>query len=348
MHMHYKKWIVILLMAVGVYACNKEQQANVVEPFSGFQKPDHFPLPVYDFANNPITKEGFELGRKLFYENKLSGNNTVSCGSCHIQTAAFTHHGHSVSHGIFDRLGVRNSPPIMNLAWSKTFMWDGGVFNLDLQPIAPITNHVEMEDSVEHVLSKLRQDSRYPPLFKKAYGREEITTARFLKALSQFMLMCVSSNSKYDSVMRHKSQFTTNEQSGYALFQQKCASCHAEPLFTDNSFRNNGLSISMVNDEGRYAITLNAADKYKFKVPSLRNLQYTPPYMHDGRLLTLEGVLDHYAGQVQNTLNLDPSLRQANGQLGIPLTTDEKANIISFLLTLSDKSFLTNKQLSEQ
>jgi cytochrome c peroxidase len=343
--MNKKYWCFIILFLTGVYACEKE----VIESFTGFQKPANFPTPVYHFSTNTVTKDGFELGRKLFYDPILSANNTISCGSCHIQTSAFTHHGHTVSHGIFDRQGTRNSPPIMNLAWNTSFMWDGGIVDLDLQSVAPITNHLEMDETMPNVLNKLRSSTQYPGLFKKAYGSEEITTVTFLKALSQFMAMCVSSNSKYDSVMRNEPGkfFTQEEQEGRQLVLQKCGACHTEPLFTDYSFRNNGLVPSMVNDEGRYLVTQIDSDKYKFKVPSLRNLSYTAPYMHDGRLLTLEAVLDHYSSQVQNTPNLDPLLNQS-GTPGIPLTTSEKTKVIVFLKTLNDKSFLFDKRFSEQ
>ena len=343
--MNRKYWLFITLFLAGIYACKKE----VFETFSGFQKPSNFPEPIYHFSTNTVTKDGFELGRKLFYETMLSANNTISCGSCHIQTAAFTHHGHTVSHGIFDRQGTRNAPPIMNLAWNTSFMWDGGIVDLDLQSIAPITNHLEMDETMPNVMNKLRNSSIYPALFKKAYGSEEITTTDFLKALSQFMAMCVSSNSKYDSVMRNEAgkKFTVDEQQGRLLVQQKCGACHQEPLFTDHSFRNNGITPSMVNDEGRYMVTQIDSDKYKFKVPTLRNLAYTAPYMHDGRLLTLDAVLEHYNSHVQNTPNLDP-LFQQGGTLGIPLTTDEKSRITAFLNTLNDKSFLFDKRFSEQ
>ena len=342
--MYRKQVLVMLFFIAGIYACNKEAAAVF---FQGFQQPQNFPAPVYHFATNPVTKDGFELGRTLFYDPILSDNNTISCASCHIQTSAFTHHGHSVSHGIYDRLGTRNSPPLMNLAWSTSFLWDGGVADLDLQPVAPITNHAEMDDTVAHVLDKLRSSAKYPPLFQKAFGTSEITSANFLKALSQFMVMCVSSNSKYDSVMRNQSVFTNDEQKGYVLFQQKCSSCHKEPLFTDYSFRNNGITPSDVNDLGRYNITLQNEDKYKFKVPSLRNLAYTPPYMHDGRFLTLDAVLDHYTSGVANTPNLDPFLQQ-NQQLGIPMSAAEKSSILSFLQTLNDKGFLLDKRFLEQ
>jgi cytochrome c peroxidase len=343
--MNKRYWIFVIFFLAGMYACRKE----VFEKFTGFQKPVNFPEPVYHFNTNPVTKEGFELGRKLFYETMLSADNTISCGSCHIQTSSFTHHGHTVSHGIMDRMGIRNSPPIMNLAWNSSFMWDGGIADLDLQAVAPITNHVEMDETMSNVLNKLRNSSQYRLLFKKTYGTEEINTANFLKSLSQFMVMCVSSNSKYDSVMRNEGgkKFTPIEEEGYLLVKQKCGSCHQEPLFTDNSFRNNGLVPNSVNDEGRYLVTQNDADKYKFKVPSLRNLAYTAPYMHDGRFFTVEAVLEHYNSQVQYSPTLDASL-QHNGQMGISLTTDEKIKILAFLNTLNDRSFLFDKRFSEQ
>ena len=334
----------MVFFLTGLYACEKDLLNN----FTGFKKPAHFPEPVYRFESNPVTKEKFELGKKLFYETLLSANNTVSCGSCHIQTSAFTHHGHTISHGIEDRLGTRNSPALFNLAWSPSFMWDGGIADLDLQSVAPITNHVEMDETMENVFQKLSATAPYPSMFEKAYGTKEITTVNFLKALSQFMLMCVSSNSKYDSVMRQDPgvHFSADELAGRALVKQKCGNCHSEPLFTDQSFRNNGLIPSSINDEGRFIITQLPSDRYKFKVPSLRNLAYTAPYMHDGRLFTLEGVLDHYSKHLQAIENLDPLLQQ-NGVPGIPLNNEERKTMLAFLNTLNDRSFLFDKRFSQ-
>jgi|SRR6218665_16179 len=334
-----KKLPAFALGIVLLVSCSKA----IMNRFIGFRQPANFPAPVYRMNDNPITEEGFVLGRKLFYEPRLSRNNTISCGSCHIQSAAFTQHGHDVSHGIDDRLGSRNSPPIMNLAWSTTFFWDGGVFDLDLQPIVPITNHVEMDETMDNVLNKLRQHPQYPSMFKKAFGTEEISTARVMKALSQFMILCISSSSKYDSVINGTKTFTSQEQQGYTIFRDRCSSCHKEPLFTDHSFRNNGIAIGPNNDEGRYAVTLNEADKYKFKVPSLRNLAFTAPYMHDGRFLTLDAVLDHYENGVQSTPNPDPILTN-----GIKMTAQERQDLLVFLKTLSDRNFLNDPKLAEQ
>ena len=316
--------------------------------FKGFVNPEHFPDPVYEVLKNPVTKESFELGRELFYETALSRDNSISCGSCHIQSSAFTQHGHDVSHGIEDRLGSRNSPPIMNLAWNKAFFWDGGVFHLDMFSISPITNPVEMDEKMENVLEKLRSKNEYRERFKAVYGSDEITGNQVFKALSHFMIMCISSNSKYDSVMRKTEvRFTEVENKGYKIFLNNCSSCHKEPLFTDGSFRNNGLDNKFNTDTGRQTITLDPEDRFKFKVPSLRNLTYTAPYMHDGRFTKIDQVLDHYTKGLQDSHTLDPLLKK-NGQLGIPLTEDEKMNLKAFLKTLDDKYFITRKDLSEQ
>ena len=340
-----KYWLGIIVLISVIYACNKDL---IAEKFAGFQKPANFPEPSYHFSTNEITQNKFELGRKLFYDPILSRNSTISCGSCHIQTSAFSHHGHTVSHGIDDKLGTRNTPAIMNMAWNASFMWDGGIFDLDLQSIAPITNHVEMDETMENVLKKLRQSSQYPPLFKKAFGENEITTSAVLKALSQFMLMCVSSNSKYDSVMRGEGKtFTAEEQNGYTIFQQKCSNCHKEPLFTDNSFRNNGLTPTPIDDKGRQLVTLNEEDAYTFKVPGLRNLGYTAPYMHDGRFYTLDAALEHYNSKVKLTPTLDPLLKKETFP-GIRLKEEEKKYLLAFLKTLDDPYFLKDKKLAEQ
>lgn len=343
-----KKTIVFSCLSglLAIVSCKKET-IHTLTKFIGFEKPAHFPEPAYHFDTNPVTEAGFELGRRLFYEPRLSRNNTVSCGSCHIQSSAFTHHGHDVSHGIDDRLGRRNAPPIMNLAWHTSFNLDGGVFDLDLQPVVPITTHEEMDETMDNVAQKLSAHADYPALFKKAYGSEEITAAKLLKALSQFMVMCISSNAKYDSVSRGEAVYSPLEQAGYLVFQSKCASCHKEPLFTDLSFRNNGIGIGFNNDSGRYAVTLNADDLYTFKVASLRNLKYTAPYMHDGRYYTLDAVLDRYVQAKPYVQNTDPVFDRGDGSYGIDLSPEERTQLKAFLNTLNDAAFVRNKLLSE-
>ncbi len=318
-------------------------------------KPKHFPEPVYDLSKNPLTAEGVELGRFLFYDGILSRTNKIGCGTCHQQQAAFTHHGHEVSHGVDDKLGIRNSPAVQNMAWHTSFFWDGGVHQLDLVPFNPIENDVEMDESVSNVLQKLRntpaKDAKipvnYPKLFKSAFGSEEITTERMMKALSQFMMSMVSATSRYDYMMMgDASAMTTEEKQGMVLFRQNCGSCHAGELFTDFSFRNNGLVPLRINDKGRGAVTGLDEDLYKFKVPSLRNVGITAPYMHDGRYSSLEQVLDHYSDSVRASATLDPIFTK-NGKTGLSLSPADKKLIIAFLKTLNDEQFMKDPALSD-
>ena len=307
---------------------------------SGIKVPANFPKPVYDFSKNPLTPDKVLLGRALFYDPILSRNNQISCSSCHSQFSAFTHVDHALSHGIEDKIGTRNSPALMNLAWQKVFMWDGAVNHLDVQALAPMSNPLEMDENLANVVSKLQATKLYPKLFLNAFGDSVITGEHTLKAISQFMLSLVSSNSKYDSVMRKQAAFNDQEQNGYTLFKKNCASCHKEPLFTNDEFKNNGLPLdTTLNDYGRFGITKNPLDSFKFKVPTLRNIEFSYPYMHDGRFKKLSQVLNHYTAEIHQSQTLSPELHKP-----IVLTSNEKVDIIAFLLTLSDKSFLFNPQ----
>lgn len=307
-----------------------------------WKTPPDWPEPVYNFRKNPLDSAKIQLGRVLFYDPVLSSDSSVSCASCHSPYNAFTHVDHALSHGVQDRIGTRNSPVLVNLAWGKSFMWDGAVNHLDMQVLAPLENHVEMDESLPHVLQKISRQEKYKKLFKDAFHSETITGERFLKAIAQFMLTLVSSDSKYDRVMRHEPgiAFTDQENKGYKLFKMHCASCHSEPLFTDQTFRNNGLAVdSTLQDSGRMKITQRSSDSLKFKVPTLRNIERSAPYMHDGRYRSLQMVLFHYSSDIQVSATLDPKL--ANG---INLTEDDKRALIAFLKTLTDYNFLRNKQ----
>jgi cytochrome c peroxidase len=335
----------VLFAVVVVVSCAQRD----VNPEIAVNVPANFPPMVYDLSKNPVTQAGFELGRALFYEGQLSRDGIVSCGFCHQQSAGFTHHGHDLSHGVDDRLSKRNSQPIQNLAFYHDFMWDGGIHDLDLQPLAPIENPNEMDESMPNVLAKLRSHPNYPNMFARAFGTPEITGERVLKALSQFMVTMISANSRYDKYVRNEGgTLTQDELRGLQLFNEKgCANCHSGALFTDQTYRNNGLSQEFNKDLGRYEITLNDEDKYKFRVPSLRNVEVTRPYMHDGRFRNLEMVLDHYSEGVENIPTLDPLLKRPDGRRGIPMTAEEKRLIISFLRTLTDDTFLNDKRFSE-
>jgi len=341
------KYLLLLILPL-LWSCTDNDDNYVDVPLE-FKVPSNFPQPAYDFAANPITEKGFELGRKLFYDGRLSSDGTISCGFCHEQQNAFTHHGHTVSQGVNGQTGTRNSPSIQNLAYQTSFMYDGATEHLNLQPIIPITNPIEMNGSFNQIVAMMNADAEYKRLFGLAFPGKPINTENMLKAMAQFLAMVTSSNSRFDKYRRNESggTLTQEELDGYAIFNQKCAGCHATDLFTDNSFRNNGLAVNpIVNDVGRYRVTLNEADKYKFKVPSLRNVEKTKPYMHDGRFLTLEAVLNHYSSGIVNSPTLDPALNN-NGTLGIPLTDDEKTKIIAFLKTLTDNQYLTDSRFSE-
>jgi len=309
-----------------------------------FKVPANFPKPVYDFKDNPVTANGFNLGRKLFYDPILSRDKSISCANCHQSFAAFANLDHAVSHGVDECLGTRNAPPLFNLAWQKEFMWDGGVHHIEVSPLNALTNPCEMANELNTITARLQQTDTYPGLFKAAFGSTEINSQKMLRALAQFTSMLVSANSKYDHYTRHEAgcDFTDSEMAGYALFKQHCSACHKEPLFTDLSYRSNGLDL-IPDDIGRDSITRLASDKGKFRVPSLRNVELTSPYMHDGRFTTLKQVLQHYSTGVKPTTNLDPVLHQ-NAVPGIILTSTEQAQLIAFLKTLTDQDFVNDKR----
>ncbi|MFC4231009.1 cytochrome-c peroxidase [Parasediminibacterium paludis] len=338
---------VILLLSffiiAGIAWVSKNTDPKIIGTPIPFTVPKGWPQPVYDFKNNPLTQEGFALGRKLFYDTRLSKDGSLSCGSCHQQFAAFATYDHNLSHGINNAFTTRNAPSLANLAWVNNFMADGGINHLDLQPLAPITAPNEMGETIDNVVKKIKADTVYKRLFTKAFGDAAITTQRTMKALSQFMLLMVSSNSKYDKVMRGEANFILPEQLGYDIFKKKCANCHTEPLFTDFSYRNIGMPIdTFLNDYGRMRITRNVLDSLKFRVPSLRNVAYTAPYGHDGRFFGLMNVFDHYRSQAFNGPTTDSIFKNK-----LALSNFEIGQLTAFLYTLSDTSFLKDKRFAE-
>ncbi|AXT57261.1 c-type cytochrome [Aquimarina sp. MMG015] len=347
-----KKIGYIVLILLGV-ACGSDKEDYVPinqNPELEFTIPSNFPEPTYNVTLNPPTEKGFELGKKLFYDGRLSSDGVISCGFCHIQDFAFTHHTHIVSHGVNGALGTRNAQPLHNLAFMKEFTWDGAAIHLDLQPIIPITAEVEMNESFSGIIKKLEEQPEYVTLFAEAFEDQKINSENLLKALSQFMIMMISSNSKYDKIERNEgSVFTDDEAAGFELFTSKCASCHSGTLSTDQSYRNNGLPVDPeYNDIGRNRVTGLASDLHKFKVPTLRNIELTFPYMHDGRLKTLNDVLDHYSDGMVDSETIDPIFKNTDGTIiGIPMTAEEKNQIISFLKTLTDDNFVNDNRFSE-
>lgn len=302
-----------------------------------FKIPDGWPKPPTNiWAKNKLTEEGFQLGKKLFYDGNLSKDGQVSCASCHQQFAAFATYDHDLSHGVNNTLSTRNAPALLNLAWMTNMHWDGGVNHIEVQPLNPLTAENEMGETLDSILYKLKKDPSYPPMFKAAFGDPAITSQRMLKAMAQYTGTLISCNSKYDKVMRGEATFNPYEQNGYNVFKQKCTGCHKEPLFTDNSYRNNGMPLNRFNDIGRQKITGDPKDSLKFKVPTLRNVQLSFPYMHDGHIFSLYQVVEHYrTGIVTEQPTLDSSLKER-----ITLSKKEKNDIVYFLYTLTDSSFI--------
>ncbi len=307
--------------------------------------PKGWPRPTINiFANNPLTEEGFQLGRKLFYDARLSRDSNFSCAGCHQQFAAFATYDHDFSHGYNNSFTTRNAPGLFNLAWQKELHWDGGVNHIEVQPLSPLTAENEMATTLADVLKKLKRDTSYIRLFKIAFADGSINSQHLLKALAQFTGSIQSYNSRYDKVKRGEDTFTVSEAEGYKVFSARCNSCHTEPLFTDNSFRNNGLFLNKkLMDKGRMGITGNPIDSLKFKVPSLRNIPLTFPYMHDGRLINISKVIDHYRNGIDTAQpTLDPLLKKR-----LVISNQEKVDLMSFLLTLKDDVLTHDPRLKQ-
>lgn len=340
-----KKIILVPLAFLFLVSCDNKSDYEEVNNRMDFKVPSNFPALAQEIDRNFPTEKGFELGRKLFHDTRLSSDGTVSCSFCHEQTSAFTHHGHAFSHGINNLEGVRNTPSIQNMAFQSQYFYDGASVSLEMLSIAPIHNPVEMNETLENIAIKLKKDKSYVQLFSQAFDDQEISSNNILKALGQFMTMMVSANSRYDKYVRKEpgGDLSEQEKVGLELFKDKCASCHKTDLFTDSAFRNNGLPPnSKLNDLGRETVTGFASDRYKFKVPSLRNVALTAPYMHDGRFGSLQSVLNFYATGVKHSATLDPLLN-TNGVLGIALSADEKESLIAFLKTLTDEEYINNQ-----
>jgi len=309
-----------------------------------FVYPDNYPQPVYNFEGNPLTKEGFELGRKLFYDGQLSIDGNYPCVGCHHQVAVFGTYDHDLSHGYNEQHTMRNAPPLFNLAWKKEFHADGKYGSLESEFIHPITASNEMAETIDHVLEKLRRDTSYNHFFKKAFGTHTVTLPRVQKALSQFVLLLVSGNTKFDKYKRGLAVFTDYEERGYQIYQSQCASCHPEPMFTDLSYRNIGLPLNpFLNDYGRMIVTGQKEDSIKFRVPSLRNVSLTYPYMHDGRFHSLKACLEHYRDGIQQSATLDPMLTN-----GIQLNNSQIIDVVAFLRTLTDSTLVTDTKFIHQ
>ena len=338
------KNILIIRLLLSIFAsCNKnnqEEALQITNPRLSLAIPTNFPPlnPLIETAYP--TQYGVALGDKLFHDVRLSRDNSISCATCHIRGQAYGDRNPRAV-GVAGRIGLRNTPPIQNMAFLTQYMWDGAVVDLKEQPVTPIVTHEEMDSSLLEVIKKLKDDAYYKEAFAKAYGDSRITSERVLGSIAQFMYTLISANSKYDHVTRdHTATFTPLEQQGYALFEAKCASCHKGTLFTDESFRNIGFPEhpDTVEEAGRGRVTGSEDDLYRFRVPSLRNVAYTAPYGSFGQFATLKEVLDYFDRGVRDYPNLDPILKDNGGR--IPLTEQEKEALIAFMKTLSDPKFI--------
>lgn len=336
-----KRFIIVSISILFLSACKKKDtEIAIYEETWGVTKPTHFPESVYDFENNTQTQSRFELGRFLFYDPILSLDSSVSCSSCHAQEHAFSDHNIKFSTGVNGNTGHRNAPSLSNLIWYSDFMWDGGVNHIEVQPLVPLTHHLEMGETIPNILLKLNNSAFYKTKFKEAYDVHEISDQKLLQAITQFVGMLTSYRTKYDDYINGQGSYTQKEKNGLSLFRANCVYCHREPLFTDFSFKNVGLD-SLNEDIGRELITQNSADKGKFKVPSLRNVALTYPYMHDGRFFTLNDLLDNHTNNAVNHFLTDQYI------LGRPhFTNSEKEDIIAFLKTLSDYYLIGDPALS--
>ena len=320
----------VLLILLG--SCEEDRNTTSFNPTPvEIEIPSNFPSLVIP-DNNPMTEEGIALGRKLFHDPILSGDNSQSCASCHAQEFGFSDENR-FSEGIDGTVGNRNAMTLINLG------------TLEEQALEPVTNPIEMHDTWPNVESKLMSHPEYPELFYAAFGNSIIDSTQVVKAIAQFERTLISSNSKWDKVLRGEAELNSQEEAGMILFFSErgdCFHCHGTALLTDNLFHNNGLD-SEFSDLGLGRVTRDENDHGKFRTPTLRNIAFSGPYMHDGRFSTLREVIDFYSEGVQWSPTIDPLMKRVDNG-GIQLGELEKQDLIAFLHTLSDTTFITNTE----
>jgi len=341
--------ILVLTISYLTIQCQKKETIDpnyTTTPYD-INLPSNFP-PLEVPEDNQLTQEGVLLGRHLFWEKKLSGDNTMSCADCHSPQYAFSE-PYPFSVGINGDTSKRNAMVLQNLGWSNDFFWDGRISSLEDQVLIPVMDSTEMDESWTNFFSEIKYDNLYRELFYKAFGTMEPDSMHAAKALAQFLRTMISSNSKYDKVIRGEASFTPDENAGFASFNSftggDCFHCHGGVMGTDFSYKNNGLD-EFPTDSGRGSITGISSDNFKFKVPSIRNIEYSSPYMHDGRFNTLDEVINFYSINVHgNSPNIDP-LMEFSSQGGVQLDPQERLELKAFLLTLSDPDFINNPAYS--
>ncbi len=343
----------ILLAAILLLSCSKTDVLKEPQAYK-LAVPSNFPQPESS-STNPLTIDGIALGRRLFYDVRLSGNNQISCASCHKQDLAFSDGVALSTTGVSGTTLLRHSPTLINLAWSNNgLFWDGGSTNLESQAFGPLSAHDEMDQNLYELIDELRADPTYIRQFQQAF-QQDISSPNIVKALAQFQRTIVSANSRYDKYVRKEDGgwLSDVEKNGLTLVKQKCQGCHSSDLFTDNNYHNNGLDATFneVDHEGiylgRYRVSYQLADVGAYKTPTLRNIMLTAPYMHDGRFANIEAVLQHYAQGVKVSPSLAKGMYQLpNGAAGIALSQTDIQAIIAFLKTLTDEDFIHRKDLT--
>lgn len=351
--------LIILTLSVVIYSCKKDYEVVQADGHTHTHatiNSKNFPVPNIP-SDNLLTEEGIALGRMLFYDTKLSRDNTMSCASCHNQETGFSDTT-KFSIGIKGLPGKRQAMAIFNMLWhSNDFFWDGRADLLRHQSLMPIEDPLEMDDDLDNVVAKLQASEMYRNAFVKAFNTETVDTLLISKALEQFMNSIVSNQSKFDAYLDSNATLTALEERGRFLFFNEftpsvpsqsgadCAHCHSGLIFMNNKYMNNGLDDeASFTDLGREAVTGNASDRAKFKVPTLRNIELTPPYMHDGRFKTLREVINHYNTGVKMSSTLDGAIVPTVG--GLNLSPADVDALEAFLKTLTDRSLATNPDLS--
>ncbi len=346
--------IVLISCAFGLILMSSFDGKDKLTPYP-FPDLKYFPaMPVN--VNNRVTVEGALLGRYLFYDPVLSADSSMSCASCHKQQYAFSDAPNALSVGLDQSLMLRNTLPLFNLAWYPAYFWDGRAVSIEDQVFHPVRNYNEMNLDWSVAEKRLKKSKFYADQFKLVFGSSDIDSVDVSNAIAQFLRTLISYQSEYDRVIAGNGYLDADEYQGFVLMNDQvkgdCIHCHTtdgDALGTTLTFSNNGLdavdSPNAYLDWGRGAVTGNQMDNGKFKVPSLRNLAYTAPYMHDGRFKTLKEVLDFYSSGVHPSVNVDTKMEYAY-QGGVHLTEIEKHQIIAFLLTLSDNSFISNPEFS--
>ena len=350
-------FIIICLSAL--FSCRKDKVSFTPTPFF-VEIPSHFPeMPIP--VDNPMTKEGVDLGRHLFYDTRLSGDRTMSCASCHQISKGFADNL-TVPFGVEGIAGTRNSMPLFNLGWDDFYTWDGRQASLEEQILEPVPNPIEMHLTWKDAVDRLQLDVAYRNKFFRAFGEEGIDSIKVSKAIAQFIRTIVSGTSTFDVMYKFENGLSLSDNentilegieaetwAGYDLFKSlngaDCFHCHNGPLMRVKKFSNNGLDVSF-NDQGRALVTQNDNDIGKFKVPSLRNLSATGPYMHDGRFNSLEEVIEHYSTGIQQSETLDP-LIEFSSQGGVQLDELEKEWLKTFLLSLNDTIYINNPKFRD-